>query len=241
ENLRGTEQPATIVVADAATDAAAVRREAVRALVAMEGSGAERLPIFAELLRRGVDRDLAVAGIDTVLATGGNVSDPAALAAEILRFARDIPTADRAGPTFTRAAALGDRLASMLPAAEGARVATAFDILLPKLLQIRALEGAMRFDINDFSVEAGREVEIVFQNPDIMPHNLVVTQPGSVETVGRAADAMASQADAYEKDFVPDLPAVLFATRLINPGERVTLSFQAPSEPGEYPFICTFP
>ncbi|WP_420845224.1 plastocyanin/azurin family copper-binding protein [Maribacter litopenaei] len=34
---------------------------------------------------------------------------------------------------------------------------------------------------------------------------------------------------------------VLFATALVNPDQTVTLRFKAPSEPGEYPYICTFP
>jgi azurin len=52
---------------------------------------------------------------------------------------------------------------------------------------------------------------------------------------------MSAQPDGFARNFVPDLPEVLFATRLINQGERVTLRFRAPSEPGAYPFICSFP
>ena len=35
--------------------------------------------------------------------------------------------------------------------------------------------------------------------------------------------------------------SVVVLARLISPGERVTLSFQAPEAPGDYPFICSFP
>ena len=40
---------------------------------------------------------------------------------------------------------------------------------------------------------------------------------------------------------VPPVPQVLFATTLLNPGESVTVQFRAPSQPGDYPFVCTFP
>ena len=34
---------------------------------------------------------------------------------------------------------------------------------------------------------------------------------------------------------------VLWATGLVQPGEAETLRFTAPSEPGDYPYVCTFP
>jgi azurin len=34
---------------------------------------------------------------------------------------------------------------------------------------------------------------------------------------------------------------VLVATRLLNAGETTTLTFDAPTEAGDYPFVCTFP
>jgi putative heme-binding domain-containing protein len=40
---------------------------------------------------------------------------------------------------------------------------------------------------------------------------------------------------------VPELPEVLAATRLLQPGESQTLRWQAPSQPGDFPYLCTFP
>ena len=34
---------------------------------------------------------------------------------------------------------------------------------------------------------------------------------------------------------------VLFATNMVESGKRERLTFTAPSEPGEYPYVCTFP
>src|SRR5690606_28575020 len=143
--------------------------------------------------------------------------EAATLAEPLLRYARAVPPPDRTGGTFTRAVELGRSLAEKLPEAERSRIDRGFDLLLPKRLEILAVEGAMRFDVEEFTVEAGREVEIVFRNPDVMPHNVVITAPGAGERVGRAADAMAADADAYARNFVPDTPDVLFATPLISP------------------------
>ena len=82
---------------------------------------------------------------------------------------------------------------------------------------------------------------MIFENPDEMPHNLLILSPGSFEKVGKAADEMMSQPDGFEKHFVPEMPEVLFATPLINRHETFVLKFKAPEAPGDYPFICSFP
>jgi azurin len=74
-----------------------------------------------------------------------------------------------------------------------------------------------------------------------MPHNLLITQQGAMEVVSLKAEAMVKEADAFAKHFVPKTPEVLFATKLLNPGETARLRFTAPKETGGYPFVCTFP
>jgi azurin len=99
----------------------------------------------------------------------------------------------------------------------------------------------MAFDKEVITVPAGRSVSLIFDNPDVMPHNVVIIQPGSNEKVGKAADGMASLKDGFEKNFVPALPEVLFATPLVNAGKSYQLEFKAPDKDGDYPFICSFP
>ena len=108
-------------------------------------------------------------------------------------------------------------------------------------IKLVAIEAKMAFDKKALNVPAGRAVTLVFENPDLMPHNVVIVKPGAAEKVGEAADAMASLKDGFEKNFVPSTPDVLFATPLVNSGKSFRLEFKAPSQPGEYPFICSFP
>jgi azurin len=110
-----------------------------------------------------------------------------------------------------------------------------------KVIRLATLPGKMLFDKNVFAISAGESISLIFENPDQMPHNVVITKPGSIEKVGNAADKMASLADGYEKNFVPDIPEVLFATPLVGSGKSFKLEFKAPDVPGEYPFICSFP
>lgn len=99
----------------------------------------------------------------------------------------------------------------------------------------------MIFDKPVITIKAGDAISLIFENPDGMPHNVVITQTGKLETVGKAADAMASQKNGYEKSFVPAIPEVLFHTPLVQSGKNYRLDFTAPKKAGEYPFVCTFP
>lgn len=99
----------------------------------------------------------------------------------------------------------------------------------------------MKFDKEVFTVIAGQKVIIELENLDGMQHNMVISKPGTLKEVGAAADALARDPKGAQLNYVPQIPAVLFATKLLNPEEVVTLTFTAPSEPGDYPFVCTFP
>ncbi len=49
-----------------------------------------------------------------------------------------------------------------------------------------------------------------------MPHNLLITKQGAMETVSLKAEAMLKDPEAFNKSFIPDTPEVLFSTKLIN-------------------------
>jgi putative heme-binding domain-containing protein len=52
---------------------------------------------------------------------------------------------------------------------------------------------------------------------------------------------MATSPDAFARGFVPDSPFILKATKLLQAGETERLVINVPSEPGDYPYVCTFP
>ena len=137
--------------------------------------------------------------------------------------------------------ALADELGPRLDGALSARLRAARRRLGPQVIVIRPVPNSLLFDRRSFTVVAGRPVELVFDNVDIMPHNLLVAAQGTLASVGMAAERMASAPDAWSRGYVPDTPDVLHATRLLQPGESQTLRFDAPDEPGDFPYICTFP
>lgn len=109
------------------------------------------------------------------------------------------------------------------------------------VINIGTIKNEMKYDVTEFVVEAGKPVELIFENTDFMQHNLLILKPGAKELVGLAADKLATDPNGAEKNYVPEIPEVLFATAIINPEEKVVLRFTAPKEPGIYPYICTFP
>ncbi|MSR47542.1 MAG: hypothetical protein EXS13_10860 [Planctomycetes bacterium] len=219
-----------------------LRAAAVRAIAKVPGHEAEKLADAARLLDEGLLAGEAVELLRSL--SDGAWSDAArtsAIGDALVRFARSVPAEQRTRGDVAAALDLAGSLLARQPA-DGARA---------RRRELRELAGAthvirtvphqMLYDKKEIVVAAGQPVAIVFQNNDLMPHNLVVGAPGSLELIGTAAEAMAQQPGAQEKSFVPVLPEVLQVIRLLLPGESTTLRFVAPAQPGDYPFVCTFP
>lgn len=101
----------------------------------------------------------------------------------------------------------------------------------------------MKFSLTRLEVKAGQEVKLTLVNMGNMPkaamaHNWVLLKKGA--DVKAFADAAVS---AAATEYIPAqlTDQVIAHTQLLGPKQSEQLSFQAPSEPGEYPFLCSFP
>ena len=110
-----------------------------------------------------------------------------------------------------------------------------------KVIIIKTIVNEMKYDISSFEIEAGQAVEIRFENNDFMQHNLLILAQGSLSIVGVAADKLATGENGVAMNYIPDLPQVLYATKLVDPDSEAVLRFTAPDKAGDYPFVCTFP
>ena len=97
----------------------------------------------------------------------------------------------------------------------------------------------LRYDLTEMTVRAGDRVKLIFNNPDDMPHNFLLVAPGAADKVGETALTMGIRGPG--EGYVPDLPEVLHYTRLVEPGRSDTIYFTAPTEPGLYEYVCTYP
>ena len=106
-------------------------------------------------------------------------------------------------------------------------------------VRINTIVERISFDVKEFDLKAGKKVKLIFVNPDFMPHNVVIVKPGTADAVGAAA--MALGAEGFKRAWLPESTDILHATKLLEKGETQELEFTAPTEPGDYQFVCTFP
>ncbi|MBM1105717.1 ThuA domain-containing protein [Aurantibacter crassamenti] len=99
----------------------------------------------------------------------------------------------------------------------------------------------MAYDKKVLYATAGQTVELVLNNKDQMPHNLVVLQKGSLETFGKVVDEFLKDPEAAKMEYVPNSRYVLGSTKMLDPGNTESIIFKLPDAPGRYPFVCTFP
>jgi azurin len=109
-----------------------------------------------------------------------------------------------------------------------------------QILKVKSTIGTLQYDIKEFSVKAGQPVAIIYENPDQLQHNLIVTTPGSYDRVGAEADKMMAAPDGLARSYIPDVPDVLAKSKLLDPAQKAIIKF-TPEKPGDYPYLCTFP
>jgi azurin len=133
---------------------------------------------------------------------------------------------------FTAGGGLTGAAAATLPS-----VAAVPDVVL----RLSVVPNEMKYATTELTVQPGQVVEIVYTNPDTAEHNFVVSAPGSLQAVGAAADALSQTPNAKAMDYVPDIAAIIFKTKMLAPGQTTTFQFTAPTTAGDYPYICTYP
>jgi azurin len=111
----------------------------------------------------------------------------------------------------------------------------------PRVITITGTD-AMKFNPSQLTAKPGEKLRIVLKTVSTMPkaamaHNFVMLKPGSDYTAFANASAMARP--TYIAPKLKD--QVLVASGLAGGGETVTIDFVAPTKPGKYMFICTFP
>ncbi len=105
------------------------------------------------------------------------------------------------------------------------------------ILSIEAAQ--MAFDVSEFTVKANQKVELTLDNTDLMEHNLLIVEPGSADEIASLAIALGEEGPT--KQYIPESPKILVASKMLAGKTSETLKFNAPGKPGNYEFVCTFP
>lgn len=110
-----------------------------------------------------------------------------------------------------------------------------------QVIRIGTLPGKMKFDVEEFVVKPSARVRLILNNTDEMQHNLILCRPGKDTAMLVAQKAWTLGAEAINRQFVPEMPEVLHATKIVNPAQQDEIIFTAPTEAGDYPYVCTLP
>jgi putative membrane-bound dehydrogenase-like protein len=149
-----------------------------------------------------------------------------------------------AGALYTKAGQLAAHVAFTAeggPGGAGAGLRPIAPQAPDAVLRLSVVPNQMKFDLAELNVAPGQLIEITYVNPDVMQHNFVLGAPGSLAAIGEAGDRLAASPNGLAQGYVPDMPQVIFSTKLLEPGQTVTFQFRAPTTAGQYPYVCTFP
>ena len=102
----------------------------------------------------------------------------------------------------------------------------------------------MQYNTKALEVTTGEKVALTFKHTGQLPavamgHNVVILKPGTA-VPGFAVKCVAAKDHEYIPQDEESKALIVAHTGLVGGGETTTVEFTAP-EPGEYPFICTFP
>jgi putative heme-binding domain-containing protein len=218
-----------------------IRRAAIDAVTSLPGHEAAAFATLAKFVKENVSRGAAVSALARIPRSKVPGAEVRPLIDSLMTYVQTVPVAERTQTEVAEAIRLGKDLTAVLPQDEGRALFMKLRELGVDVFVIRPIRDRMEFDRKQLFVEAGKPFEIIFDNIDIMPHNLVVTAQGAREEIGILAEKMGATPEGMAQHFVPKSPKVLAATTMLQTGQQQRLQIVAPTQIGDYPFVCTFP
>ena len=218
-----------------------VQRAALSTLASVPPVDDETFRLLAPFLTDPAFRRSAIGTLLKVPARHRDQQLSARMLATLLHYAESTAVAKRTTDEFLEAMQFADQLLARLPAQEARPLRNRLREIAVRVVLIHTVEEEMRYDVNYFAVESGRPVQVVLDNQDLMPHNLVITATGALKEIAQLGLLQGPTPGFQGKPYVPESPKVLFATGMVASQQRQRLTFNAPVQPGEYPFVCTFP
>ncbi|HWA84694.1 MAG TPA: azurin [Opitutus sp.] len=112
----------------------------------------------------------------------------------------------------------------------------------PRTVEITAND-QMKFSVTHIDAKAGEQLTVVLTNTgtqpvEVMGHNWTLLKKGSDVAAFDLAASKEKQSDYFPESLAGE---VIAHTKLLGPRKSDQVTFTVPSEPGDYPFLCTFP
>src|SRR5512141_690582 len=112
----------------------------------------------------------------------------------------------------------------------------------PAVIELTAND-SMKYNLTRFEVKAGQDVTVSLTNMGSMPkaamaHNFILLKKDADPKAFVDAAVMAAATEYIPAALTGQIIA---HTKLLGPKQTDEIKFKAPTEPGEYPFFCSFP
>ena len=111
-----------------------------------------------------------------------------------------------------------------------------------KTVEVSAFD-TMKYSVMKIEATPGQKITVELKNEgnipkEAMAHNWVLLKAGE-DPVAYSTAAMTAKAEGYEPKALAS--KVLAAIALVGPKESGKVTFTAPTAPGSYNYLCTFP
>ena len=221
--------------------ASLVRKSAMLALVSIRGEETKTFNTLSKYVKEGADRNSAINAMQRIPRNAWVKEEAAPLVNALLESIRKVPATERSQQSVLDSIEFTESLASLLPDDQARKVRAELGELGVRVIRLGTLLERMAYDKETLVVKAGKPVEIILENSDLMPHNFVILTPGSLTEIGMQSENDANKPEFQARQFVPNSNKVLAKSGLLQPRETQRISFVAPTKPGVYPYVCTYP
>jgi azurin len=221
---------------------AATQRDAIRSAVSTRREPAAVFAALRTMIERGHQVTTAAQGIRALPRQSWPADEAGPTAQALVAWAAKTHVSERSGREYVDTIQVADELAGTLPPAEAEALRRKLSGLRINVYVVRAVVEGMRYDTTRLVVPAGKAFEIIFENPDVMPHNLVLVEPGARERIGTAAMTLPPEhIDRSGRAWVPESREIVAATKMLETGQSETLRLRPIRDEGIYEYVCTFP
>ncbi len=196
--------------------------------------------IIANSLLAGKERESAVTALSNLPRASWKKEQAGAVAESLVNYAKTVSQGDRTKQAFVELTQVGMEMAGL---AGNAGLRKEIRSMGVAVFVVKTVHEQMRYDTQRLVVEKNKPFEIIFENADVMPHNLVIVEPGKHMEIGMAAATMGpnDNKDKQGRTYLPKGHSFLDATRLLEPGQKETIKVKPINKEGEYEYVCTFP
>ena len=221
--------------------AGVVRRAAFAALAGVRGRESDAFKRIAPFVGEVGDRDAAIRALAAIPVAKWPADEAVPLLNVLVEDMKNASADQRSTDAGLAAWQFAENLTTLLPPAEGKARRKVLADLGVRVVKIGTVYERMAYDKETVAVQAGKPVLFVLENVDAMPHNFVIARPGSMQAVGELAEKEAQNPAFARQNFVPKSSDVLAASTLMQPQASQRVTFTAPTQPGVYPYVCTYP